>query len=416
MHEIKKIAEVTGSDVDEAPEIELSTFGIAMLAERLEPGSGKRPGRPTDPSWQRVGKLPMTEETQNTLRLLAEKFSTRRRRISPMQVAAYLLEDEVHAYGDALKFLDDTGLVSIWDAEEATIRSERESNWAIIEFTESKAIELPLLWEASKNECLTTSILYAGILREYGHVVIRRDLLDDEQKTRLLQFVDAHKDQIYFHDSIEAFRSSRPPHFTDERVLLKHFDARPIHRFRYPLGVVDQPYLYNLARRFGVGFNVFHATIIGSHGYLDVQLDGVDKADKLVEFARRLGINVRRVHRDDFWDDLALDSEEEIRRSLVAVRGKLEDWRSLPRESDIAVERILQRFREQYELFPGHYTIGKWLFEQATSFEAMKAPTKTGVFTPLQQATHYEIAALVDLAGGPQFSWSTLNDVVAQVA
>lgn len=414
--DIKRVAQITGGNVLRAPEIELSSFGIALLAERLEPAVGKRPGRPTDPSWGKVAKLPMSDETQNILRLLSDKFSTRRRRISPMQVAAYLLEEEVRAYRDVFKFLDDTNLRSVWDIGDATRDQQLhayERDWAIIEFKDSQAIESPLLWEASKQECLTTSILYAGILREYGHVVIRGDLLGTH-KEKLRRFAEHQAGRLVFHDNMKAFRETRPTRLSSEPVLLKQFDTRHIHRFRYPLAVVDQPYLYNLARHFDVEFTVCHATVMGSHGYLDVQLAATNRADELIAFARRLGVNVRRVHREDFWDDLRLDSEEEIRRSLVAVREQGEDWQSLPPESDNAVDKILKRFIEQYELFPGHYSIGDWLF--AASSETVKPPVTDRLFTPLQVAARCEIAALVERAGGPQMSWSSFNTVVDEAA
>ena len=66
---------------------------VARLQQRLRPGSGRRPGRPTDEQWKRHPKVPMTRQTEDRLRRLAETASRDGRRVSPMQVAAQLLED-----------------------------------------------------------------------------------------------------------------------------------------------------------------------------------------------------------------------------------------------------------------------------------------------------------------------------------
>jgi len=74
-------------------------FGMARLAQllhrRLTPSQGERPGRPTDSSWVLRPKMPMREETANKLAEIADALSTSERRISPMQVAAHLLEEAV---------------------------------------------------------------------------------------------------------------------------------------------------------------------------------------------------------------------------------------------------------------------------------------------------------------------------------
>jgi hypothetical protein len=63
------------------------------LRSRLAPGQGERPGRPSDPTWTVQRKLSMNEETLVTLERIAESLSTDERRVSPMQVAALLVED-----------------------------------------------------------------------------------------------------------------------------------------------------------------------------------------------------------------------------------------------------------------------------------------------------------------------------------
>jgi hypothetical protein len=78
----------------------LSHFGTDHLSElgerirgRLEPSKGERPGRPSDPSWTVQRKLSMSNETLRTLEAVAESVSTEARRVSPMQIAALLIED-----------------------------------------------------------------------------------------------------------------------------------------------------------------------------------------------------------------------------------------------------------------------------------------------------------------------------------
>lgn len=70
----------------------LEEFG-QRLRSRLAPGQGERPGRPSDPTWTVQRKLSMNEETLATLERIAESLSTDERRVSPMQVAALLVED-----------------------------------------------------------------------------------------------------------------------------------------------------------------------------------------------------------------------------------------------------------------------------------------------------------------------------------
>ena len=63
------------------------------IRARLAPGKGARPGRPSDPSWTVQRKLSMNDQTLRTLELIADSVSTDSRRVSPMQVAALLIED-----------------------------------------------------------------------------------------------------------------------------------------------------------------------------------------------------------------------------------------------------------------------------------------------------------------------------------
>lgn len=73
------------------------------LRQRLEPGRGERPGRPSDPSWTVQRKLSMNEQTLKILALAADAVSTDERRVSPMQIAALLIEDATHELAEQLE-------------------------------------------------------------------------------------------------------------------------------------------------------------------------------------------------------------------------------------------------------------------------------------------------------------------------
>ena len=98
---IDKIAAGLGAKVvAQVSETGAGAFGAARLARivetiqaRLVPGQGLRPGRPTDASWVRHPKVPMSDATRQQLDVLAERFSTDGRKISPMQIAAQIIED-----------------------------------------------------------------------------------------------------------------------------------------------------------------------------------------------------------------------------------------------------------------------------------------------------------------------------------
>ena len=100
---IKQIAKSLGAEiVGQLPDTGGGAFGAARLSDivvklqgRLVPGQGKRPGRPTDPVWEKSPKVPMSRKTETKLARLAERVSKSGRRVSPMQLAAQLLEDAV---------------------------------------------------------------------------------------------------------------------------------------------------------------------------------------------------------------------------------------------------------------------------------------------------------------------------------
>jgi hypothetical protein len=98
---IKKIADRLGAEiVAQVPETGGGAFGARRLARivdqlqtRLRPGQGVRAGRPTVASWDRHPKVPMSRATEQRLIRLAEKASRGKRKVSPMQLAAQILED-----------------------------------------------------------------------------------------------------------------------------------------------------------------------------------------------------------------------------------------------------------------------------------------------------------------------------------
>ena len=100
---IERIARKLGAEiVGQVPDVGGGAFGMARLAgimaalqARLQPGQGQRPGRPTDAQWVHHPKVPMSAETQAQLSQLAALASTPERKVSPMQLAAQLLEEAV---------------------------------------------------------------------------------------------------------------------------------------------------------------------------------------------------------------------------------------------------------------------------------------------------------------------------------
>jgi len=81
---------------------DLDAFGKRIRC-RLKPGIGQRPGRPSDPSWKIQRKLSMKVDTFAALERIANAVSTDERRVSPMQIAALLIEDATQGIAQQLK-------------------------------------------------------------------------------------------------------------------------------------------------------------------------------------------------------------------------------------------------------------------------------------------------------------------------
>jgi hypothetical protein len=105
---IEEIAAGLGAEIiGQVPDTGGGAFGAARLARiietmqaRLSPGQGRRPGRPTDANWVRHPKVPMSDATKLRLTRLAAQISSGGRKISPMQVAAQILEDALAGVPD----------------------------------------------------------------------------------------------------------------------------------------------------------------------------------------------------------------------------------------------------------------------------------------------------------------------------
>jgi len=102
---IKKLATLMGAEIiGQVPVTGGGAFGAArlahILATRLEPSEGERFGRPSVSTWTRRHKVPMSEATERQLAQLAKKASGAKRKVSPMRIAAQVLEEAQAAYPD----------------------------------------------------------------------------------------------------------------------------------------------------------------------------------------------------------------------------------------------------------------------------------------------------------------------------
>jgi hypothetical protein len=99
-----KFAKLLGArHMGSVPDVGGGAFGMARMAkllhDRLTPSQGERAGRPTNPNWVSRPKVPMSKATARKLEELAAALSTPQRKVSPMQVAAQLLEEALARVG-----------------------------------------------------------------------------------------------------------------------------------------------------------------------------------------------------------------------------------------------------------------------------------------------------------------------------
>jgi hypothetical protein len=98
---MKQIArKLRAKSVAKLPETGGGAFGaskLAALRARLQPQVGLRPGRPTESSWSVRRKIPMSPSTYKKLQQLATEISDPNRKVSPMQLAAQLLEQSLQS-------------------------------------------------------------------------------------------------------------------------------------------------------------------------------------------------------------------------------------------------------------------------------------------------------------------------------
>jgi hypothetical protein len=95
----RRAKEIGAKHAGTLPHVDGGAFGMARLARmlhaRLAPSAGKRPGRPTNDRWTEHRKVPMSAETLASLQELSVRLSSEERKVSPMQLAAQLLEESV---------------------------------------------------------------------------------------------------------------------------------------------------------------------------------------------------------------------------------------------------------------------------------------------------------------------------------
>ncbi len=107
--DIDKIAARLGARVVcQVPEVGGGAFGMARLAgiisalqARLRSGQGQQSNQSACAHWVLHPQVPMSEDTQRELERLAELVSKSGRQVSPMQLAAQLLEDAVEQLAEA---------------------------------------------------------------------------------------------------------------------------------------------------------------------------------------------------------------------------------------------------------------------------------------------------------------------------
>lgn len=93
--------ELGATVVGTVPDYSPGAFGMAALADilrdRLEPSVGKRPGRPSNPAWSKAKGANGTGDRAAPQRV-RQPAKRGGRQVSPMQVAALILEQATASY------------------------------------------------------------------------------------------------------------------------------------------------------------------------------------------------------------------------------------------------------------------------------------------------------------------------------
>jgi hypothetical protein len=138
----QEFADLLGAKlVDTLPLTGGGPFGMARLArimhQRLTPSQGERPGRPTDARWDKRRKVQMTKDTWQQLCKLAQRVSTATRKVSPMQVAAQLLEEA-------------TASAALGDGEQRAAENTKEGELQAVREGETKTNVIPSMPAGAK--------------------------------------------------------------------------------------------------------------------------------------------------------------------------------------------------------------------------------------------------------------------------
>lgn len=92
---VEQIAARLGAKVVcQVPDVGGGVFGMSRLAGIIQGLRSRRLPTP-EPEWAHHPEIPMTRATQEALEKLAEMASTPERKVSPIQLAAQLLEQTV---------------------------------------------------------------------------------------------------------------------------------------------------------------------------------------------------------------------------------------------------------------------------------------------------------------------------------
>ncbi|MBD3267344.1 hypothetical protein GF373_11810 [bacterium] len=81
-----------GEKVGEIPNFSIDPIGLKFMATHIGKRLSSQGGRPTDPSWKTIRKVPMKNETWKRLETIAEAYKEHAVSIAPGQLAGIALE------------------------------------------------------------------------------------------------------------------------------------------------------------------------------------------------------------------------------------------------------------------------------------------------------------------------------------